>query len=55
MRTLLKGGTVVNVFTGALEQENVLIENDKIIGVGIAPNTTKGERNKSLRARLRPV
>ena len=34
MKTLLKNGTVVNVFTGELTKENVLIENDKIIGVG---------------------
>lgn len=34
MRTLLKGGTVVNVFTGSLEKENVLIEDGTIIGVG---------------------
>ena len=34
MKTLLKGGTVVNVFTDSLEKTNVLIENEKIIGVG---------------------
>ena len=34
MKTLLQNGTVVNVFTGELEQVNVLMENDKIIGVG---------------------
>ncbi len=34
MRTLLYGGTVVNVFTDALEKAAVLIEDDKIIGVG---------------------
>ncbi len=34
MRTLLKNGTVVNVFTGELTKENVLIEDDIIIGVG---------------------
>lgn len=34
MKTLLKNGTVVNVFTGELTKENVLIEDDKIIGVG---------------------
>ena len=34
MKTLLKGGTVVNVFTDELEKANVLIEDDKIIGVG---------------------
>ncbi|MBO5281271.1 MAG: adenine deaminase, partial [Clostridia bacterium] len=34
MRRLLYGGTVVNVFTGELERADVLIENDKIIGVG---------------------
>lgn len=34
MKKLLYGGTVVNVFTGELERANVLIENDKIIGVG---------------------
>ncbi len=34
MRTLLKNGTVVNVFTGESEKANVLIENEKIIGVG---------------------
>lgn len=34
MKTLLKNGTVINVFTGETEKSNVLIENDKIIGVG---------------------
>lgn len=34
MKTLLKNGTVINVFTSELIKENVLIENDKIIGVG---------------------
>ena len=34
MKRLLYGGTVVNVFTGELEKANVLIENEKIIGVG---------------------
>ena len=34
MKTLLKNGTVVSVFTGELTKENVLIEDDKIIGVG---------------------
>lgn len=34
MIRLIKNGTVINVFTGTLEKENVLIENDKIIGVG---------------------
>lgn len=34
MKKLLKNGTVVNVFTGELERASVLIEDDKIIGVG---------------------
>lgn len=34
MRTLLKNGKVVNVFTGALDRANVLMEDDLIIGVG---------------------
>ena len=34
MRTLIKNGTIVNVFSNSLEKENVLIEDDKIIGVG---------------------
>ncbi len=34
MKRLLYGGTVVNVFTAELEHTNVLIEDDKIIGVG---------------------
>lgn len=34
MKLLLKGGTVVNVFTDGLEKANVLIEDGKIIGVG---------------------
>ena len=34
MKTLLKNGVVVNVFTDELEEANLLIENDKIIGVG---------------------
>ena len=34
MKTLFKNGTVVNVFTGELLKENVLTDNDLIIGVG---------------------
>ncbi len=34
MKTLFKNGTVINVFTGEAEQTNVLIEDEKIIGVG---------------------
>ena len=34
MRTLLKNGYVINVFTDEIEKTNVLIEDDKIIGVG---------------------
>lgn len=34
MKKLLKSGTVVNVFTGELEKASVLINEDKIIGVG---------------------
>lgn len=34
MKTLLKNGLVVNVFTGEIEAANVLIENRKIIGIG---------------------
>ena len=34
MKTLLKGGTVVNVFTGELEKANVLIDGETIVGVG---------------------
>lgn len=34
MKRLIKNGSVINVFTGQLENVNVLIENDKIIGVG---------------------
>ena len=34
MKKLLKNGTVVNVFTGELEKTNVLLDKDKIIGVG---------------------
>lgn len=34
MKTLLYGGSVINVFTGEIEKANVLIEDDKIIGVG---------------------
>lgn len=33
-KTLLKNGIVVNVFTGELEAANVLLEGEKIIGVG---------------------
>lgn len=33
-RTLLKNGRIVNVFTGELEWADVLMEEDKIIGVG---------------------
>lgn len=34
MKTLLSGATIVNVFTGELEKANLLIEDEKIIGVG---------------------
>ncbi len=34
VKTLLKNGTVVNVFTDGLEQTNVLMEDGRIIGVG---------------------
>ena len=34
MKLLLKNGTIVNVFTDSLESADVLIENEKIIGVG---------------------
>lgn len=34
MKTLIKGGTVVNVFTDELVRENILIEDGVIIGVG---------------------
>ena len=33
MKLLLSGGTIINVFTGETEKANVLIEDDKIIGV----------------------
>ena len=34
MKTLLAGGTVVNVFTGELEHANVLLDGPVIAGVG---------------------
>ncbi len=34
MKTLFKNGYVVNVFTDSLDKANVLIEGDKILGVG---------------------
>lgn len=34
MTRLLKGGKVINVFTGEIEETNILIEGSKIIGVG---------------------
>ncbi len=34
MKILLKNGSVVNVFTGCIENADILIENDRIIGVG---------------------
>ncbi|MDO5448991.1 MAG: amidohydrolase family protein, partial [Clostridia bacterium] len=34
MKTLLKNGKIVNVFTDTIEQVNVLLEGSKIIGVG---------------------
>ena len=39
MKTLLKGGTVVNVFTGELEKANVLIEGETVVGVGAYDET----------------
>ena len=34
MRTLLRGGEVVNVFTGEVERADVLMEDERILGVG---------------------
>lgn len=34
MKLLLKNGTVINVFTDSLEKADILIQNEKIIGVG---------------------
>lgn len=34
MKQLLKNGLVVNVFTGELQQQNILIEDERILGVG---------------------
>ncbi len=34
MRTLIKNGKVINVFTDEIEEANVLIEDNRIIGVG---------------------
>jgi len=34
MKTLIKNGKVINVFTCEIEKKNILIEDDKIIGVG---------------------
>lgn len=34
MKTLIKNGKVINVFTGEIEKINILIENDTIIGLG---------------------
>ena len=43
MKTLLKNAFVVNVFTDEVKKQNVLIENDRIIGVG---DYDKGDANK---------
>ena len=34
MKILIENGTIVNVFSDSLEKENILIEDEKIIGVG---------------------
>ena len=34
LKTLIKNGRVINVFTSEIENTNILIENDTIIGVG---------------------
>ena len=34
MKTLLKNGSVINVFTGEIEKANVLIGDGRILGVG---------------------
>lgn len=34
MKRLLKNGIVINVFTGELEKANVLIDDDRVLGVG---------------------
>ena len=34
MKTLLKNGCILNVFTETVEKADVLICNDKIIGIG---------------------
>lgn len=43
VRTLLKNAMVVNVFTGETEKVNVLLEKDKIIGVGDYEDAEKVE------------
>lgn len=40
MKLLLKNGKIINVFTGEIQQENLLIENDRIIGVGAYDDAT---------------
>lgn len=39
MKTLIKNGKIINVFTGEIQKENILIEDDKIIGVGDYDNS----------------
>ena len=34
MKILIKNGKVINVFTGEIEKTNVLLADDKIVGVG---------------------
>lgn len=34
MKTIIKNGKVINVFTGEIEKVNILIENETIIGLG---------------------
>lgn len=36
MKTLIKNGKVINVFTKEIEKLNILIEDDKIIGTSVS-------------------
>lgn len=34
MKTLIKNGNVINVFTGEIEKTNILLDDEKIVGIG---------------------
>lgn len=52
MKTLLQNGKIVNVFTGEIQKTDVLIEDDKIIGVGTYYTEADADVVENVRGRI---